>query len=297
MENVSHESARSSGLGVAGVSWGAIFAGAVSAAALFMLLILLGVGFGLASIPWSDGAPDLQVLGISTIVWLTLSQIIALGLGGYLAGRLRVKWAGIRTDEVFFRDTAHGLITWSVATVVLVFMLLSGMGAILGAGVQAGTAAAGGVADVAGAAEDADPTQYVVDLMLRADPQTEPVDEQASEQLRGEMTAILTRSAVQGEMTTDDAEYMSAQIAQYTNLSQQEALERVSEVYSQAQEAMGQAGAAAEEAAAAAAEAAEAAAEGVAYAALWLCIVLLFGALTASYLATVGGRQRDAVEF
>ena len=42
-----------------------------------------------------------------------------MGLGGYLTGRLRTKWVGIRTDEVFFRDTAHGFLAWALATVLM----------------------------------------------------------------------------------------------------------------------------------------------------------------------------------
>src|SRR4051795_410864 len=39
-------------------------------------------------------------------------------MGGYLAARLRTRWIGVNTNEVFFRDTAHGLITWASATVL-----------------------------------------------------------------------------------------------------------------------------------------------------------------------------------
>lgn len=100
-----------------GVSWGAIFAGAVCAAALFLTLLLLGFGLGISSfVFWVDTEPSMTVVGVSTIAWLTFAQIAASGLGGYLAGRLRVKWTAVNIDEVFFRDTAHGLITWAVAT-------------------------------------------------------------------------------------------------------------------------------------------------------------------------------------
>src|SRR4051812_9691746 len=97
------------------VSWGAIFAGAAAAAALSLILLVLGVGLGLSVVsPWSH--TDASTIGTSTIVWIAFVQLAASGLGGYLAGRLRVRWASVHSDEVFFRDTAHGLLSWAVAT-------------------------------------------------------------------------------------------------------------------------------------------------------------------------------------
>jgi hypothetical protein len=54
------------------------------------------------------------------------SAPLASGLGGYLAGRLREKWVGIRTDEVLFRDTAHGFLAWALATLIVVTLLTIG---------------------------------------------------------------------------------------------------------------------------------------------------------------------------
>ncbi|GAA0415680.1 hypothetical protein GCM10008969_43520 [Pseudomonas veronii subsp. inensis] len=77
-----------------GVSWGAIFAGAAAAAALSLILVLLGFGLGFSAVsPWADSGISAKGLGISTIIWLAFTQIVASGLGGYIAGRLRVKWA------------------------------------------------------------------------------------------------------------------------------------------------------------------------------------------------------------
>ncbi|MCY4125026.1 MAG: hypothetical protein OXF59_07500, partial [Pseudomonas sp.] len=102
-----------------GVSWAAIFAGAAGAAAISLLLVVLGAGLGFAATsPWADEGASAKALGISTIVWLLLTQIIASGMGGYIAGRLRVKWANLHGDEVYFRDTAHGFLSWAVATLV-----------------------------------------------------------------------------------------------------------------------------------------------------------------------------------
>jgi hypothetical protein len=99
------------------VAWGAVIAGAIGAAALSLVLLLLGGGLGLAVIsPWSSRGVSDEAAALSTVLWITIVQLLASGLGGYLAGRLRTRWTTVRTDEVFFRDTAHGFLAWAVAT-------------------------------------------------------------------------------------------------------------------------------------------------------------------------------------
>jgi hypothetical protein len=102
-----------------GVSWVAIFAGTVATATLSPVLLLLGTGLGFSSTsPWGNRGVSAAMNGIATIVWLTFTQLAASGMGGYLSGRLRTKWAEVHTDEVFFRDTAHGFLAWAVATLL-----------------------------------------------------------------------------------------------------------------------------------------------------------------------------------
>ena len=136
-----------------GVSWGAILAGAAGAAALSLVLLLLGTGLGMSSIsPWASQGASATTIGIATILWLSFTQLAASGMGGYLAGRLRTKWAGIQTDEVSFRDTAHGFLAWAVATLLTAGLLSSVVGSILGTGAQAGASVAGGAAAAVSAA-------------------------------------------------------------------------------------------------------------------------------------------------
>jgi hypothetical protein len=92
-----------------GVSWAAVVGGAFVAAALSLILLSLGTGLGFSAVsPWSNSGVSVSAIGRGAIVWLILTQIVAAALGGYLGGRLRTKWAGVHTDEVYFRDTAHG---------------------------------------------------------------------------------------------------------------------------------------------------------------------------------------------
>ena len=90
------------------VSWSAILAGATASAALSLILLILGTGLGFSAVsPWAHNGVSATTFGVSTIVWLTVTQLVAFGLGGYLAGRLRTRWAEVHQDEVHFRDTAH----------------------------------------------------------------------------------------------------------------------------------------------------------------------------------------------
>lgn len=125
------------------VSWSAVFAGAAATVALSLILLILGVGLGLSAVsPWVQSGVGALTLGISTIVWLSATQIVAAGMGGYLAGRLRTRWAGVHTDEVYFRDTAHGFLSWGVAMLVTAALFTSVIGSIVGTAVNAGASVA-----------------------------------------------------------------------------------------------------------------------------------------------------------
>src|SRR4029450_7423713 len=126
------------------VAWSAIVAGAAGAAALSLILLILGVGLGLSSVsPWSGRGISAPTFGVSTILWVTFTQLAASALGGYAAGRLRTRWTGTHTDEVYFRDTAHGFLAWALATLVTAATLTSAIGSLGSGGVQAGAAGAG----------------------------------------------------------------------------------------------------------------------------------------------------------
>ena len=102
------------------VEWAAILGGALAAVGISIILFTLGSGLGLSTVsPWSWSHPSPTTFGTIAGIWLIITQWLASALGGYLTGRLRTKWVGIRTDEVFFRDTAHGFLAWALATVLI----------------------------------------------------------------------------------------------------------------------------------------------------------------------------------
>jgi hypothetical protein len=102
------------------VDWSAIWAGTAAAIAITLLLLALGAGFGLASVsPWPGVGAQASTFSIGAGIWLIVMQWVSSSVGGYLAGRMRSRWHGLHSDETFFRDTAQGLITWSVATMIV----------------------------------------------------------------------------------------------------------------------------------------------------------------------------------
>src|ERR1700733_9213086 len=126
-----------------GVSWGAVIAGAFVAAALSLALLSLGTGIGLSSVsPWASVGASASAIGWTTIAWLILMQLIALSIGGYLAGRLRTKWVSVHAHEVYFRDTAHGFLVWAVGLVLTAAFLASAATSVIGGATRTGAAAA-----------------------------------------------------------------------------------------------------------------------------------------------------------
>lgn len=293
------------------VFWGAILAGAAAAAALSLILLMLGVGLGLSSVsPWARDGVSATTFGVSTILWLTLTQVLASAMGGYLAGRLRTKWVAVHTDEVYFRDTAHGFLAWAISSLATAALLTSAIGSILGGGVQAvATVSAGAAtavtATVAGATvTEADrgngPMGYFVDVLFRKDGAgaftgsattsgsaaavTSP--DAATGPAVAEVGRIFMNTIGKGNLSAEDTRYIGLLVAQRTGLSQEDAEKRVTQTFTRLQTRL-------TEAQSAAKDAANKARKTSAYAALWLFISLLIGAFVASFSATYGGRQRD----
>ena len=300
------------------VSWGAIFAGAAAAASLSLILLMLGAGLGLTSVsPWENEGLEAGTVGIAAIGWLTFTQIVASGMGGYLAGRLRTKWVSTHTNEIYFRDTAHGFLAWAVAALVSAMLLTSTVSSIVGGsakvvGSVAGGAAAatvGGAAGMANASSEGSgsPMAYFVNSMFRpgapaATPDTSvspdapaaapatpapsaPQQELTPAQLN-EVTGIFTNSITTGQLPQEDRQYVAQLIAQRTGISQQEAEQRVQTTYDKAQAKL-------KETKEKAQQAADTARKTTSYLMLWTFISLLAGAFVASLCATFGGRQSD----
>ena len=286
--------------GPTAVSWAAIFAGAAAAAALSLILMLLGTGLGLSAMsPWANEGASAKALGLGTGVWLIFIHLAASSLGGYLAGRLRTKWVSLHGEEVVFRDTAHGFLTWAVGTLFTAAVLTSTVSAIVGGGVRAGAQVAGGAAQAgttaaasAGAAtaaqsgQDSGPVNYMVDSLFRSPKGSKGGAAASQEQATAEVGRIFVNALGSEKLPEEDARYAAQLVAQRTGLSQPEAEKRVNDTFNQVQ-------AKKKEAETKAREAADAARKASAVTAFFLVICLLIGAFVASWAGIVGGRQRD----
>jgi hypothetical protein len=267
------------------VSWAAVFAGAFVAAAFSLALVALGAGIGLISVsPWSSNNPSVTTFTVLAAAWFIAVQLFASGVGGYIAGRLRTRWAGVHTDEVYFRDTAHGLLVWAVGAVIAAALLawaassaVSGVAHVAGAATEAVGAATGEAASAMG-----NPAGYFSDMLMRSDHPAQGDQAAAT----AESGRILTRALYNGDLPAADKTYLAQIVASRTGLSQPDAEKRVADVFDQAQKAK-------QQAADKAKGAADAARKTGVYVALWAFISLLVGAFSASYMATVGGSQRD----
>lgn len=293
------------------VSWGAIFAGAAAAAALSLILLLLGTGLGLTAVsPWAYDGISGTTFGVSTILWITLTSLVASGLGGYIAGRLRTRWLATHSDEVYFRDTAHGFLAWAIATLATATLLTSVISAIVGGAVQTGATIAGSAATAtATAAATSDVVKsemdkslpYFLDSLFRKNanpsatgtevapvqPNTSALDsEHDSSATKAEITRIFLNAVANKTLPPTDIAYASQQLALRTGISQQEAETRIKDTFNLLQTKL-------REAETAARAAADEARKTTAYGSLWLFISLLAGAFLASFSAIFGGRQRD----
>jgi hypothetical protein len=295
------------------VSWSAVFAGAAATAALSLILLILGTGLGLSSVsPWAHDGVSASAIGISAILWITVSQVLASAAGGYIAGRSRFQWSGIHTDEIYFRDTVHGFLAWAVASLVTAALLTSVIGSIIGTGVQVGAAITGGAAPAAtrsasmpameGMSGRQGSINYAVDALFRRDPGATTAPDNASAGNTGtnalpgtdrsnassinESGRIFMMAMNTGALPPEDIRHLGQIVAQRTGLSQRDAEARVTSAFANVQTKL-------RDVETVAREAADTARKASAYSALWLFISLLIGAFVASLAATYGARHRS----
>lgn len=248
------------------VSWAAVSGGAFVTAALLLSLSALGTGMGLSSLsPWSNSGVSSSAVGMGALLWLAVIEILACAIGGYVAGRLRTKWVDVHSDEVYFRDTAHGFLVWAVAFVMLAAFLAS-----------VGTVLAGGDRSANATRSDGlvtDTNRYFIDSLFRSG-QSSSIPDEA---LRAEIGVIFDHALHQRELAADDRNYIAEMVATKTGMSRPQAESRVTDVFSRDQQTV------------------DNARKAVAHSLYWMFVALLLGAFAASFAATLGGRRRDQV--
>jgi hypothetical protein len=245
-----------------GLSWAAITSGAFATAAMFLALLALGAGAGLSSLsPWSNSGASPSAVRVGALLWLTFVEILSCAIGGYVAGRLRTKWTDVHSDEVYFRDTAHGFLVWAVAFVVTVAFLASAATSMVGGDNRNLDARSSGSAVV-------DTNRYFVDTLFRS-------NGTADEAQRSEIGLIFAHSLRERELSDSDMNYVTDVVMARTGIPRSEAEKRVTDAFENDRQA------------------ADAARKAVAHSLYWLFVALLLGAFAASLAATLGGKQRD----
>lgn len=258
------------------VSWAAIFAGAFTALALTVVLASLGAGFGLTTISaWPNSGASATTFTISAGIGLIVVQWLSSALGGFIAGRLRTKWIGVHTHEVFFRDTAHGFLSWALTTIVGTALFAAATTSIVGGGVRAASTAAGGAAQAAASAVSG----YSVDSLFRSD----HVDASASNQdVTAQASRILANGVRNGDVPPADRTYLAQLVAAKTGISQADAQKRVDDTIASTKEAETKAR-----------QAADAARKASATFAIFTALSMMIGAFVAAAAAAIGGNIRD----
>ena len=255
---------------VSGVSWAAVLAGAIASCALTLVLLSLGTGLGLAAVsPWGNSGVSTTTFKIGTGLYFIVMAMISSAIGGYLAGRLRTKWSGVHTDEVYFRDTAHGFLAWALASVLGAILLASPATSLIG-----GTASRVSQA-LTNSSQSSGPMDGYVDTLLRSDaPAAQNSTSPANS--RGELARLLTTIFHNGsDLNPADRSYVAKVVSSRTGLSQADADKRVAEVTTQIKSDL------------------DKARKNAMQLAIWLTLSLFIGAFSASLAATEGGGLRD----
>jgi hypothetical protein len=282
------------------VSWKAILAGTTATLAVTMILVAFGVGIGFSMIsPWGDQGVSATTFTVTGAVYLFCVSMLASTIGGYLAGRLRSRWATVNEHERYFRDSAHGFVVWALAAVL-------GAAAMSGAATHIIAGASSGLAPAAAQGAQSSPSDIYVDQLLRTNPAqgdanasaatttqqvTSPAaGDQTAAPLQGgqitpqrqnignraEISRIIAPSMLKGGTVSDpDKKYLASIVAARSGLSQADAEARVNQVINQAKDA------------------ADKARKSAALFGLWLAASMLAGAMSAALAAIEGGNLRN----
>ncbi len=226
------------------VSWAAVLAGVVAALVTHILLNMLGVGIGAATLdPAGGDNPQASTFSIVAGLWWTVSGIIASFVGGYIAGRL----SGRPKEST---GGWHGVTAWAFTTLIIFYLVTTTAGSIIGGVYNTVSGAVGGLGRTA--VQAAAPA-----LSQSADP-FGAIERQIRETSGGQDPAALRDSAVaavRALVTGDQAQANQAReravqaLARAQNISPDEARGRVAQIEQQYREAAVQARRAADRAA------------------------------------------------
>jgi len=209
------------------VSWSAIIAGALAAAAIAFVLHSFAAGIGIAvsstAPTWRDASFALVAL---SGLYLVLVALISYGFGGYVAGRMRTRLVGRTPDENEFRDGVHGAASWALATLLTALLIFGGAQSLTRLAAPS-TGSAGPSTSVGGENIIA----FDIDRLFRG---VRP--DVNMESTRAEAARILLTASSHRGVNTEDRAYLVRLVTERTGLSQPEAERRVADVIARARE-------------------------------------------------------------
>ena len=295
--------------GMKAISWGAIFSGIAIAAALYIVLMVLGAGLGLAVMsPWNLQEYAPETIGTAAVIWIILTQIISSGGGGYIAGRLAMTESETDNQEGHFRSTIHGLVLWALTSIIILLLMGTTVSNMFSGGVSVISTISKGAGLGAGAGavylgkslhsqlseSDADEESvgidnYALDLLFRPlwsgtnsnEQRSAPKSSDTSSH-RTEVARIFAYVIQEGNMSDQDKHYVAQIISMDTGLSQADALNRVNETLNQIQNMLKTAKEQAQ-------QTLDSVRRATIGAALWTFAALFGGALSAGTAARYGG--------
>ena len=250
-----------------GITWGGVIAGSFVTAALSLVMLALGAGIGISTVPAWMGAGAPARVAIGTVVWMILAEVFAAGIGGYVAGRLRAEWSSLRTAEVHFRDRVQGFLVWAVSILITAAFLATGVTAIV-AGAVTNAFSVSRTATV----QNYGTSEYYADALFRGDA-TPVIRYDAG--ARAEANVILENAARHDYLPREDRAYLVKLVSSETGLNAADAETRVSQVASgEIQQS-------------------QVARKATVHSLEWEFVALLIGAFVASRAAMAGGKERD----
>jgi hypothetical protein len=253
-----------------GVSWSAVFAGALCGTGLAFVLDAFGAAIGLAvsstAPTWRDASFGLVFL---SGVYLILTAVVSYGSGAYLAARLGDRFA----EAAEMREThdgALGLVVWGMMTLVTALMLAIGTVGLSHLSTPS-SGANGAATSVAGENIIA----FDLDKLFRSSGRSNATP---NPYVRSEAARILLTTSSHRGLLPEDRNYLVALVERVTGLPGSEAQGRTNAVATSAKQDINRARN-----------------SGVILA-FMLAAAALLGALAAWIAAGYAGRERDGLE-
>lgn len=270
------------------ISWGAVFAGVFLALAVQFLINLLGVGIGAAVLdPMTNDNPDSSTFSIGGGLWFVLSGILASFAGGYVASRL----SGRPSKST---GSYHGLTMWAVTTVVVLYMLTTSIGALVGgafSGLGSVIGAVGNTAATAATAAAPAVANAVDDPMTNIEQQVRTTSGSDPQALRDAAVSAVRAALTGDQATANDAMARAADaLAKAQSIPVEQARQQVEQYAKSYQDSV----AAAKQQAL---QAADAAASAVSMGALLGFAALVLGAVAAWFGGAAGTKAIPVSEF